>query len=246
MGMRSLSASGLLSIWELGQHKTAAEKGLLLISCFCPEKMESELAELSIGRRDALLLSLQEQVFGQRMEGLATCPICGQCLEMSFSCSEIRAPFEEAPERELSVNVDGCVLSLRPPSSLDLMAISGLDDLDAATQALTKRCILGACYQGTETSLDQLPEAVLKAAQQRMDQADPQADVRLALCCPECGHRWQEAFDILSFLWLEIVAWAYRILNNVHTLASAYGWSESEILAMSPWKRQVYLNLVGQ
>ena len=244
--MRSLSASDLLRIWELGQNKTAAEKGLLFLSIFCQEKTEAELAELSIGRRDALLLSMQERVFGRRMEGLATCPSCGQRLEMSFSASEIRTTPEETPERELSVGVDEYEVSLRLPNSLDLMAISDLNDLDAATQALTRRCLLRASHQGIETSFDLLPEAVLDAAQERMIQTDPQADVRLALSCPECGHRWQEAFDILSFLWQEIDAWSCRILNDVHTLASAYGWSESEILAMSAWKRQAYLNLVSQ
>jgi len=87
---------------------------------------------------------------------------------------------------------------------------------------------------------------VLNAAQEMMTQADPQADVQIALCCPACEHKWQEAFDILSFLWEEIDAWVYRTLNDVHVLASAYGWSESEILAMSAWKRQAYLDLVSQ
>lgn len=222
------------------------EKGLLLLSSFCPEKTQGELAGLSIGHRDALLLSFQEQVFGPKMEGLATCPLCGQRLEMSFSALEIRANPEDEPERELAVGVDEYEVHLRLPNSLDLMAISDLEDLDAATQALTRRCLMRVCHQGMEISLDLLPEMVLNAAQEKMTQADPQADVQIALCCPACGHRWQEAFDILSFLWQEIDAWACRTLNDVHVLASAYGWSESEILAMSAWKRQAYLNLVSQ
>ncbi|HSB10234.1 MAG TPA: phage baseplate protein, partial [Blastocatellia bacterium] len=31
----------------------------------------------------------------------------------------------------------------------------------------------------------------------------------------------------------------------VHTLASAYGWRESDILNLSPWRRQLYLTLVN-
>jgi hypothetical protein len=33
-------------------------------------------------------------------------------------------------------------------------------------------------------------------------------------------------------------------LRDVHELASAYGWRESEILALSPQRRQAYLELV--
>jgi hypothetical protein len=32
----------------------------------------------------------------------------------------------------------------------------------------------------------------------------------------------------------------------VHSLASAYGWSEAEIVRMSPMRRQRYLELVSR
>jgi hypothetical protein len=79
-----------------------------------------------------------------------------------------------------------------------------------------------------------------------MAQADPQADVQLALCCPRCSHEWQEVFDIVSFFWSEISAWTARILREVHTLACAYGWREADILAMSPGRRQCYLEMLGR
>jgi hypothetical protein len=50
---------------------------------------------------------------------------------------------------------------------------------------------------------------------------------------------------VVSFFWMEVESWAYRILRQVHALASAYGWSEGDILAMSPWRRQFYLEMVS-
>ena len=82
---------------------------------------------------------------------------------------------------------------------------------------------------------------VVDAIVAHMAQADPQADIQLSLVCPQCGHQWQAAFDIASFFWSEINAWANRMLREVHILASRYGWSETDILAMSPWRRQFYL-----
>jgi hypothetical protein len=79
-----------------------------------------------------------------------------------------------------------------------------------------------------------------------MAEADPQANVQLAITCPVCSKHWQAGFDIVSFFWNEIDAWAHRLLQEVHTLASAYGWREADILAMSPWRRQCYLAMIGK
>jgi hypothetical protein len=65
------------------------------------------------------------------------------------------------------------------------------------------------------------------------------------LTCPQCAHQWQAPLDIVSFLWSEVHAWAIRLLREIHELASAYGWSEAEILALSPWRRRAYLELVN-
>ena len=56
---------------------------------------------------------------------------------------------------------------------------------------------------------------------------------------------WQLTLDIVSFLWSEISSLAKRHLREVHTLAWAYGWSEADILAMSPARRQFYLESVS-
>ena len=39
--------------------------------------------------------------------------------------------------------------------------------------------------------------------------------------------------------------WAGRMLLDIHALARAYGWSESDILALPPRRRQAYLELVA-
>jgi hypothetical protein len=65
------------------------------------------------------------------------------------------------------------------------------------------------------------------------------------LSCPVCSCAWSESFDIVSFFWSELAAWSSRMLDQVHRLASAYGWSEASILAMSPYRREVYLGRVG-
>ena len=74
--------------------------------------------------------------------------------------------------------------------------------------------------------------------------ADPQSDVRISAECPDCAHAWQAPLDIASYLWTEVHAWASRVLREVDEIASTYGWRESEILALSPARRQIYLDLI--
>jgi hypothetical protein len=62
---------------------------------------------------------------------------------------------------------------------------------------------------------------------------------------PGLRHSWDVLFDIVSFFWAEIGAWAQRLLREVHALASAYGWREADILALSAWRRRQYLDLAG-
>jgi hypothetical protein len=79
----------------------------------------------------------------------------------------------------------------------------------------------------------------------QMVEIDPQAEILFALSCPACQHEWQILFDIVSFLWTELSAQAKRLLLEVHELARHYSWHETDILAMSPMRRNLYLELIG-
>jgi hypothetical protein len=189
------------------------------------------------------LLTLREWLFGREFVSQASCPQCGSRLELSFTADEVRGCAEAPPDR-LSVTAAGHEIEFRLPSSLDLMSVAGRKD-DSAEQALLERCLLRARSNGAETTLAQLPAEVVDEIVKQMSQADPLADTRTTLTCAACGHRWDSVFDIARFLWAEIESWAVRALREVHALALAYGWSEPEILRLSPWRRQFYLQCVS-
>jgi hypothetical protein len=88
-----------------------------------------------------------------------------------------------------------------------------------------------------------LPAPVVEAVEQAMAALDPAAELHLSLTCPECGHAWPEYLDPVAFLSVEIEAMARQTLEEVHMLASTYGWSEAEVLALSPWRRRQYLEM---
>jgi uncharacterized protein (UPF0212 family) len=248
--MRPLSASQLVNLWERGPGQHPAQRALALLEAAHPEDSPQELALLPIGRCNALLLTLREWTFGSRVSGVVTCPNCGQRLETDFSISEIRAA-EAGPRYSrfevgecLSLETEGYEVQFRLPNGLDLMAVSGYSDPEAARRALLEGCVLSVLRDGEVLPVDALPEQVTARIAESMEQADPQADVELSLSCPTCGRQWQAAFDIASYFLSEISDWAPRILRDVHALASAYGWRESDILALSPWRRQLYLDMI--
>ena len=66
------------------------------------------------------------------------------------------------------------------------------------------------------------------------------------LQCPSCGERWESPLEPADFVWREINAACRRLLRQIHVLASAYGWSESEILRLSHERRAGYLHLIEE
>jgi hypothetical protein len=243
--MRALSAPELLKTWERGLTQPLIQRSLELLSAVYPQTSHDHLLALTIGQRDAELLALREQLFGSEMAGVAVCPQCRGQLDLTLSTAEIRSAFATPEEAEVMFRTAGYELQFRPPNSQDLAVAQGRIDTAEARSVLLDRCLLSAEFQGLPVESHQLPAEVIGALSDRMAQADPLADIQLAVTCPTCDHRWRVSFDIVSFLWREIESLAARLLRDVHALACAYGWHERDILALSPVRRQFYLELLG-
>jgi Zn ribbon nucleic-acid-binding protein len=243
--MNNLSALELLNIWEQGRSQTLHRKALLLLAACCPEKSIDALSKLSIGHRDALLLTLREKTFGQLLIGIATCPACAEQLDITMKVSDILIEKNIEPNRELTTTIDNYEVKFRLPDSTDIAFLDEHIDMAAARQEIYEHCILSICdtSDSKEISINDLPVEVMNEISDRIAKADTQADILIGLSCPSCNKKWQMGFDIVSFFWSEINTWAYRILYEVRILAMAYGWSERDILAMSSWRRQIYLEM---
>lgn len=239
--MQSLSAHTLLDVWERGLAQSPVARALLLAGLSLPEASWAELAELSIGRRDSLLFGLREQLFGQQMAGVATCPACGEKLEFSLSTTDLRAMDGDHPDEPLELSLDDYCLQLRLPNSADLLAATE-PGATAVESTLLARCV-SARRKGRRLAVARLPDRVRRAIDTWMAAADPLADIQIELVCPTCGHGWPVAFDIVSFLWRELEDWAMRTLRDVHDLARAYAWREADILSLSSLRRQLYLEM---
>jgi hypothetical protein len=242
--MHGLTTSTLLGAWERGLSQSPAQRALTLLMIADPGLPRERAAELTIGQRDANLLNLRESVFGPQMTGVVACPGCSRQLELNFAVSSIRAASPPDLVGPCSLTHGDYQVEFRIPNSDDVTTLTPDLDPSANQRRLLERCLLSVRRHGEEIPFAELPAELRTAVSERMGETDPQADVQLALACPDCGHNWQAPLDILSFLWSEIHAWATRLLSEIHALASAYGWCEADIMALSPWRRQAYLEMI--
>src|SRR4051794_20362749 len=91
--MRALSTAELLSAWEASAPLPPHQRALALLSVALADGNAApvcDLAELSIGQRDAYLLTLREQTFGSRLQSLTVCPSCGERLEFELAIPDLR------------------------------------------------------------------------------------------------------------------------------------------------------------
>ena len=251
MGERVVTELALLAAWEGGYGRPPADRAVVL-AALASGLPAGEIADLALGQCDLLLLQLREECFGPALTGLTRCPGCGAELDVGIDLGELRvnadrlmspptagrrggaggdATAEGVPVPSGSVTVGGRDVPVRPLTMGDLLACGG------DRGRLLTRCL---AVESVASALPQEP-GLLEAIEAQLDILDPQAAAGIDLDCPECGASWHAAVDVAEFVWSEVDRFARRLLHDVHTLASAYGWTEADVLTVSPARRRFYL-----
>jgi hypothetical protein len=241
--MVGASAAEILAVWERGAEQSWSARGLTLLAQWPPPEQPDNVAMLSIGARDAWLWQVRARLFGPRVACCMECPACASPLQ--FELDARQAARRRAGSGFASDEIDsaGFHVRFRALTSGDLLDTEGLSDVAAIRGGLVERAILNSRRGNESIAISDLPTEVIEAVGRRLTEADG-AELLLDLKCAVCGHAWQEPFDILSFFWSEVSRSAKRLLHEVHVLAWAYGWSEADILSMSPARRRLYLEWV--
>ena len=244
--MRPLSAAELLSVWERSMDLSLLRKTLLLLDLACPEMDESEITLFSIGERDARLFKIREWMFGSRFRNTIDCPQCGRAMEWEMNTEDFNLaviPDKWAPE-EYELNVNDFSIRFRLPNSQDISEILLPGTSNQESDHLLQNCILEIKQKNRKYSQKTLPEKVSKALASKIEELDPAADIRIGISCPDCSHKWEAPFDIMSYLWSEINNWAQRMLQDIYLLAKTFGWAERDILNMDATRRQLYVEMI--
>jgi hypothetical protein len=224
--MPGFEAVSVVEFWERGRARGPLSRALMLAAAATGES-EASVAEWPLGRREAALLRLRSACFGGAMPVSVVCPACGERLEFEIDASGAEIDDEGA---QLTL-ANGA--RLRPLTTADLFAAAREPSFAEGARRLLARCRLD---DGPP-----LDDEALTEADRRMEEWRRRAKIGLRLACTECGHAWSDEIDAAAYLWIEIEARARDLLDEVHWLASRYGWSEAQIQALSPARRAAYL-----
>ena len=196
-------------------------------------------APRGLGARNLGLLALRNTLFNRRWPLRSACPACTTECEFAVDCVSLADQLGAQPvEERAAVEWDGRSLSARAPTVDDLIAIAREADGAGAAGALLLRCLDGA----TDLPID---DRAIEGLEAHLEALDPAASITFELRCIACGHEWSSLLDVGEALSAELQRAAERTLTEVDALARAYGWTEAEVMQLSPIRRTAYLQLVG-
>lgn len=231
----------IVSLWEACADLHPQERALRLLLAAEPDATRDTLAQLSIGERDRRLLRLFQAWFGDAIAAVDACPRCGERVELGLSVEALLA--EVPAPGPLELTLEGCTVRFRPLNTDDLLAVRDAPSPELGARLLLERVLLQGRpdREATDAASAIEPDALSSA----LDAADPLAEIQLWVSCPACEHGWSSLLEIVDHLWVRVGQEARQALWEVHALASAYGWSEDQVLALSPRRRRWYVERVG-
>jgi len=198
-------------------------------------------APRSLGERNRRLLVLRGALFGRSWPLTSDCPACATACELAVDCSALIDSLDALvpPPAGGRFEWNGQPIAIRAPTVDDLSGIAGHEDIAGAAAALLARCVQ------SDLDLSQLAAEDLETLEGRIESLDPAAAISFAVNCPACGHSWSAPVDVADALWMELQRAAELTLTDVDALARAYGWSEDQVMGLSPVRRAAYLQLAA-
>ena len=216
----------------------------LLVESHPSSLKRQELPMLSAWDRDRMLATVYMRIYGQRIESTVSCEHCHEKFDLDFSLPDLLESLnpEKTHMAEVQAGQDGTYslsdgLQFRLPTGEDEIAVMGLAQ-EEAEQELLRRCILNASedfdFQNRAGEIEAVMEAIA-----------PLINLELDAQCPECGQEQQVHFDLQHFLLSALSGERAQLMQEIHTLASNYGWSLTDILNLPRSQRRSLANLVG-
>ena len=197
-----------------------------------------EVGKLTIWERDQVLAVVYTRHYGPRIDGTMRCRNCNAPFDVDFNLQALMESLTPDPDAAIEYLEDGLYrlgdIRFRLPTGDDECAVFGLSP-DQAEAELLQRCLIDRAPLGTDTSAE---------VQNAMQALSPVVNVDLDARCPECGHDQSVLFDLQRYLLTALMNDRRQLVREIHLLASAYGWSLSEILNLTRSQRRAFVALV--
>lgn len=210
-------------------------------------------AQLTITDFEAALLGLRSFLFGDAVRSIVRCT-CTERMEIEFSITHLldeaqpRIPrrikpsasrpewFELHPTREFhdqtGRDTDNETAFRLPTVSDQILALRSPNPYGF----LKRHCIaMGASAGRMSLSIERAMEAM-----------SPSISRPIEGVCAACGTVLTAQLHVPSLVLHELRAAAAHVYRDVHTIAAAYHWDESAILAIPQLRRQAYSDAIRQ
>jgi len=192
----------------------------------------------TVGTRiGALLRLLAFTESADRLPVQARCTelVCAEAFEMELPLAAL-VDQAQSPVPLTMVLPENRTVSLRRPTGEDLRHWQGARY--ASRQEAVAAMIGALVIDGPVTPADE------PALAEALSAWDPLVAFTVSCHCPVCGIENDVQLDLESVVLARLDTRQRALLQDVHRLASHYGWTESEVLAIAPARRARYLALI--
>ncbi len=222
--MPEINEANALTLWENGEGLSVLDRAVRM-AAMAGGITTNSAADLTISDRDRLLLAALHRASSGAVPVIAPCPTCNMVNEADV----VLAAMLRAQDQPSAIaRIGRRRAAVRPPSSRELAAAIASGDL----ASLTARY----CEPGDKS----LPPEAAQAVEAALERAFPLLNIMISMQCGGCGENFAQRFDPVPLLWAQVVTLAKRAIADVDLLARTYGWSETEVLALSPARRRLY------
>jgi len=230
----------LLAAWDAASAAPDVAKGCAVLAA--AEVIDRDAAfDLPLGLLGELALRCHIEMNGVELDGMAACPACLSGLEISLALDALLPAAGPNPPPTRDVVLTGRRVTARAPTVRDLLAAAAASD--------PRSVIVGRCVReagGAPVDVSGLDDADLEPLDAALEDLTGAGLATLRAACPGCGAEVVSVLDPGALLWDRVRLAAPALLRDVAVLARAFGWRESDVLALPPSRRRAYLELAGR
>ena len=192
---------------------------------------------LPVGDVDVLVLARRREVRGDAFVAEGTCGHCGADVDVSFSLAAYADHLRPRVPRGARQDPDeprwwtvSAGVQVRVPTVDDV--------LDAAAAEDPRALLLSRCVRPYPLT------APVRVVERAMAALGPTLRSDVAGTCPECARGVLLDVDAREMCLADLRFLARAVYDDVHLIASAYGWGSDEILRMPTARRRRFAELI--
>lgn len=196
-----------------------------------------------VGARIASLLRIAAATDGVNAFPVQLQCVVGECrsaFEIMLPLDEVIGHGGDAVAERITVTLpDGERATVRPPTGNDQREWRRhrYASRDEAAVAIASRLVI-------EPHMSPIDSTAMGTIAAALAAADPLVSFTVSCTCPACGQPHETTVDLEMLALRRIAAQRQALLQDVHALARAYGWTEQETLAIPPERRAEYRELI--